>query len=521
MKLPFKSIRWRLQLWHGVLLLLVLLVFGLRFYYIVRDIYFDAIDRELWRQTVLVAAAMPDSTHRNAIFDAVGQALSHRNVLELSGTPGSQQRDATRSVIRKSMLEQMESYLHVSSEDSVKAVVTSMLASSEQASCYYVIWQPDGTILLHSGNLPGNIPKPKIDKTLGSHLRIRGDLWEQSITANDGTQLLVGCSTATVLASLDHLAFRLSLTGCVIMVFGLVGGWWMSSRTIRPIKEISATAAKIASGNLADRINLSETDSELGQLAEVLNASFDQVQKAMIQLQSALDRQIQFTADASHELRTPISVILAEANSALARERTSAEYQEGFESCRQAARRMRRLTESLLTLAQLNSNEQPSKRELCDLRIVVLETINLLRPLADERGVKILTELGGGTCIGDDEQLGQVVSNLISNAIQYNQPGGNVRIRVSADAHLTVLNVIDTGQGIAADVLPHIFDRFYRADKSRSYTDGHAGLGLAITKAIVEAHGGTINVDSESGCGSTFTVSLKRSEADVKNCNYN
>ncbi|MBU6411451.1 MAG: hypothetical protein KGR98_13790 [Verrucomicrobia bacterium] len=162
--------------------------------------------------------------------------------------------------------------------------------------------------------------------------------------------------------------------------------------------------------------------------------------------------------------------------------------------------------------SNVDSGEQPGKREPCDLQVVAQEAINLLRPLAEQRGVKLQAELREGPCIGDAEQLGQVVMNLVSNAIQYNRPGGEVCVRINAEGwRTTVLHVIDTGPGIAAEDLPHIFDRFYRADKSRLNADGHIGLGLAITKAIVEAHGGAISVTSEIGSGTTFTVSFKAS----------
>ncbi len=502
MKLPFKSIRWRLQAWHGVLLLLVLLAFGFWSYHLARENRFEAVDRELWQESVLVAVAMPDSPERASMRAAVRKLFLGRLQSEFHDLSGSLEiESATNAVPTGRRLGRQPG-----------AKVTALLTRSEQEGFYYVLWQTNGAILLRSGNSPGNVPKPAAGRPLNSAMQTRGDLREQCITAANGTQLLVGRSIATDLAGLQQLAFRMGLMGGVILLLGLAGGWWMSSRAIRPIKDISAAASKIASGKLAERINLSDTDSELGQLAGVLNASFDQVQTAINELQATLNRQVQFTADASHELRTPVSVVLAETNSALARERTPAEYQEALESCRQAARRMRRLTESLLTLARLDSGEQAGKREPCDLQVVAQEAINLLQPLAEQRGVKIQAELREGPCIGDAEQLGQVVMNLVGNAIQYNRPGGEVCVRINADGwRTTVLNVIDTGAGIAAADLPHIFDRFYRADKSRSNADGHIGLGLAITKAIVEAHGGAISVTSEIGSGTTFTVSFKAS----------
>jgi len=133
-----------------------------------------------------------------------------------------------------------------------------------------------------------------------------------------------------------------------------------------------------------------------------------------------------------------------------------------------------------------------------------------LRPLAQEQNVHLAVELAPVRCEGNAEQLAQVVSNLVSNAIHYNRPGGRVQVKLASEAEAAVLSVSDTGQGIAPEDLPHIFERFYRADKARSSAAGRTGLGLAITKAIVEGHGGSIEAASVLGSGTTFTVRLPR-----------
>ena len=134
--------------------------------------------------------------------------------------------------------------------------------------------------------------------------------------------------------------------------------------------------------------------------------------------------------------------------------------------------------------------------------------VELLRPLAAEKGVTIHADLAEANCIGDSDRLAQVVTNLVTNAIKYNRDGGEIRVATRRENNLAVLTVADTGAGISADDLPRVFERFYRADKARSSSQGNAGLGLAICKAIVEAHGGTIQVASEPGVGTTVKVSL-------------
>lgn len=499
MKFTFKSIRWRLQAWHGLLLLFVLTAFGLRSYYLARESRLTTVDLDLKRAGAVVVAAMPSSPLRASFGDSIRMALLGGLT---SGVPlplRSAENDfrQTNGLDRPFKRQIQEEYRAVSDRN-------------EHAGFYYIVWQPDGAVLLSSSNLPPGVARPPAAAGARFHGRSRGEFREEYIGAAGGYQLLVGRSIEADSAALRRFAIQLALAGGVVLVLGLAGGWWLSTGAIRPIAAISRAAGKIAAGNLAERINVSETDSELGQLAHVLNSSFDQVQTAFNQLQAALQQQVQFTADASHELRTPVAVILAEANSALARERAPGEYREALEACQASARRMRRLTESLLTLARLDSGEQGGQRQPCDLQVVAQEAIQMLRPLAEERGVGIHAALSAGRCLGNVEQLGQVVTNLVSNAIQYNRPGGEVRVRVTSEGQLAILNVIDTGQGISAGDLPHIFERFYRADKSRSNANGHVGLGLAITKAIVEAHGGRISASSEIGAGSTFTVSLDR-----------
>jgi heavy metal sensor kinase len=268
---------------------------------------------------------------------------------------------------------------------------------------------------------------------------------------------------------------------------------------LRPIGDISATAARIAGGDLSQRIHTADTSSELGQLAGVLNNTF-------ARLQAAFARQAQFTADAAHELRTPVSVVMTQTQTALARERPAGEYRETLAACQRAAQRMRRLIDSLLTLARLDAAE--TNRVPCDLDRMAAEAVELLRPLAEAQGVVLETELAPARCLGNAEQLGQVVTNLVSNAIHYNRPGGSVRVKVAGDSGAAVLTVADNGVGIAAEDLPHVFERFYRADKSRTRTTGGAGLGLAIAKQLVEAHGGKIWVQSEQGRGATFSFTL-------------
>jgi heavy metal sensor kinase len=315
-----------------------------------------------------------------------------------------------------------------------------------------------------------------------------------------GEEIKVGCSIVPLLTDLRDIALFQTTVGGLILLVGLVGGWWLVSRAIKPISSISATAVKISAGDLSQRINVAEAESELGQLAAVLNSTF-------ARLESAFAQQKQFASDAAHELRTPVSVILTQTQTALNRERDAASYKQTVEACQRAAQRMRKLIESLLALARFDAGQEVLKRLPFDFSKTVSDCAELVQPLADERGVKISIEAEPIEIIGDSERIAQVVTNLLTNAIQYNNSDGEVRAKLKSQNGLAVLTVADTGQGIAAEDLPRVFGRFFRADQSRTGA-GNAGLGLAISKAIIEAHGGTIEVASEENIGTTFTVRL-------------
>jgi two-component system OmpR family sensor kinase len=303
------------------------------------------------------------------------------------------------------------------------------------------------------------------------------------------------------LAALNRLALFFATAGGAVLVLGLAIGWWLTSRALLPIKEISRTAAGIAEGDLSQRINTAETETELGELAGVLNETF-------ARLEASFAQQTRFTSDAAHELRTPLTVLITQTQSALARERTSAEYVETLRSCHRAGQRLRRLTESLLDLARLDSGTEPFFCVDFDLSHTASECLELIQPLAEQRHLTLKTDLPETMCHGDPGRLGQVITNLLANAIHYNREGGEVLLSLRQEGDAVLLVVADTGIGITPEDLPHVFERFYRADKSRSAAPERTGLGLAISQAILKAHGGSIEVFSEVDKGTAFTIRI-------------
>ena len=455
----FGSIRWRLQLWHGLTLALVLTGFGTVIWQLQASNAYQQIDRELERRVAAVTATMHD-----------GDPLPPRRQQPRGGDPAGRRPPGRGPE-----------------------------GGGPDADIYYIAWSADGRELTRSATAPTDVSMP--DRLNGQRTqRLRGTAREYVFFTPQGECVLIGRDIQTELLALRGLLWLIIGAGSAVFVLGWVGGWWVSTRALRPIIDISATASRISTGDLSQRISTPDAGNELAELADVLNDTFGRLQAGFV-------RQARFTADASHELRTPVAVVLTQTQSALARTRSIDEYRESLAACERAARRMSSLIESLLTLARLDTGE-PTVRVPCALDRIAAETVELLRPLAEEQGLALTAVCGAAPCNGDSAQLGQVATNLIDNALGYSPRGGTVHVTTSAEGASVVLTVSDTGIGIAAEDLPHIFERFYRADRSRSRAQGRSGLGLAITKAIIDAHGGTIQVASEVNRGTTVRVTL-------------
>jgi heavy metal sensor kinase len=447
-----KSIRWRIQLWHGALLLFLIAGMLATFFVYERAERFRVIDDQL-----------------NSVATSLLPRFAPPHEPDFGGPPrdepdrGPNPRPRGRE--------------HSPSVD------------FDKGPHYYIAWSPQRDIIAQSSNAPV-VPIPQRSATRDGHLtRTRGDLRELAILTPEDSGVLVGVSTLPLSAQLHRLAGELVVVGLALAAFGLAGGWFVAGHVLRPIGEISATAQRIAGGDRSTRINLEESDSELGQLAAVLNRTFDK-------LDHAFEQQVRFTADASHELRTPVSVILTQVQVALSRERSGAEYRETLAACQRAAERMRVLVNSLLELARLDSGEFHLNVEDCDLAKIAANALDLVTPLARQKSAILHSSIESVAIRGDSVKLSQVLVNLLQNAVEHNAPGVEVCLTIQHGDGKAFIRVSDNGVGIPEEALPQLFDRFYRVDKSRSASKGGTGLGLAISKAIVESHGGTITLES-------------------------
>ncbi len=375
---------------------------------------------------------------------------------------------------------------------------------------YFVLWSRGGTLSRKSAGAPPEVEAPGNPGVVSMvQMRTRGTFREAFRYSTIGDCLLVGRNIQPDLAGIRLFAWWLVGAGALVLAFGLGGGWLLATRAIRPVEDISNTATRISVGNLSERISVPETDSELGRLARVLNSTFERLDLAFAQ-------QRQFLADASHELRTPIAVIISEAQTTLQRDRPATEYREALGACLEAAQEMRRLTQSLLELARLDAGQEALARAPVDLAARARACAEMVRPLIEARGLTLSLDLAPASLSGDDGRVAQVITNLLSNAIHYNREHGHIRVATRTEADEAVVEVSDTGCGIAAEDLPRIFERFYRVDAARTRHDGHSGLGLAICKALVEGQGGSISARSEVEIGSQFTVRFPALAADPR-----
>jgi heavy metal sensor kinase len=323
--------------------------------------------------------------------------------------------------------------------------------------------------------------------------------------APDGTQFLIEVAAPynQIEAVLRGLLLIFALGLPLIVALAIGGGYLLMRGALSPVDEIRQKAAQITSRNLSERLPVVHTGDELERLATDLNHMIERLEESFHQVN-------RFSADASHELRTPLTVLQGELEAIAQKGQTLPEdVRDTIGSALEETHRLAKIVESLLAISRLEAGEarvQPVRLDLADLARTTADQMKLL---AEEKHISM-------TCDGTDPveveadptRLKQVVVNLLDNAIKYTPEGGDVSISVTQRDGHAVLEVVDSGLGISANDLPHVFERFYRADKARSRQMGGTGLGLSIVRSICLAHGGQVTVNSAEGRGSRFRVEL-------------
>lgn len=456
------SIGLRLTLWYVAIIATAQLVFGAGMWFLLRHHLYDLVDSSLQAQ-----------------------------VEDLKNFMEAQKKGASNTKLQEEI---SEAYL------------------LEHSGDYLEIYAEDGTLLYRSTFLQNHPVK------LGSaaqHHPILRSLWVagkpfrftlQKIEANGHVYIAsTGVPTDDVVETLDQFRTYLLMFAPLLLLVAGGGGYWLSRRALSPVDALVRTAREIGGANLNSRLQKLDTGDELQRLSDTLNEMLNRIESAFLKI-------TQFTADASHELRTPISLIRTEAELALRRSRGEAEYKESLRHILLESERTTALIEQLLALARADSGRESLDIQPVDLRRTLEGVAEGWQPVASVRNLEFAMNLPLDEIfvMGDETALRRLADILIDNAFKYTLAPGRVSLSLETKGNSVVLIVQDSGVGIAAEDQARIFERFYRVDKARSRAQGGAGLGLAIARWIVTLHRGSIRVESSLGNGAIFRVELPR-----------
>lgn len=372
--------------------------------------------------------------------------------------------------------------------------------------------------------LIGDLALPRLTTDGAFYRRIVGGrgvlIYALPFQAADGRlfEVEAGTSLFSMQETMRSLTKILTISTIPILILAAIGGFLLMKQPLRPLVVLTDKAANIGLKTLGERLPVIKTGDELERLTHSLNGMIDR-------LEEALNHNHRFSADASHELRTPLTIMRGELEEMLRMEELPAPAVGNLVSTLDEIDRMSRIVNSLMTITRLDAGGERMDMQVLDLSALVRTTMEHMKLLAEEKGLPL-------TCSSEDKvyiladpmRIKQVLVNLIDNAIKYTQPSdvppealespatdavaGHIDVAVFASGPSAILKITDQGVGIAPEALPNVFDRFYRADFSRSRGAGGVGLGLAIVKAIVAAHDGAVSITSTLGQGSTILVEL-------------
>ncbi len=378
------------------------------------------------------------------------------------------------------------------------------------------VTRADGTVLYASGvpkdqsfdptHLPALMPAPQREFYQKLQLPDGEILVDAALnyTAPDGQRYLVevGVPFTPVATMLSHSFVQLAFGLPVALLVAICGGYFLVRRALRPVEEIAQKAEQMTQHNISQRLPVARTGDELERLSISLNLMIGR-------LEDAIQNSKRFVADASHELRTPLTVLRGELENLSLDSRLDAAARDTLGSMLEEVERLTHIVEGLVALSRLDAGDAKTEWVPFDLAELAATTADQMSLLAEDKGISVACNAAEGIRVkGDRARIKQVVVNLLDNAIKYTATGGSIQLTVTRQNGHAILDVGDSGIGIPAGDLPHIFERFFRVDKARSRDLGGSGLGLAIVKSICAAHGGQVKVESTEGRGSHFKVEL-------------
>jgi heavy metal sensor kinase len=393
----------------------------------------------------------------------------------------------------------------------------------EVNSRFLRVLRPDGSVLYSSGNpvdqsfeitslpLPATpISEPMTQKA--ALPRSKELLLATVPVAGRGGNYLVqaGAPLEPLKRFLNQLLVWMAAGLVVVVSIAVLGGYWLVGQALAPVQKACRSAEQISLQNLSQRLTALSTGDELEQLTTALNLMIARLEDAFLHNR-------RFMADASHEMRTPLTVVRGELEALVRNPKAGKEIKDSMGSALEEVERLARIVDNMFAIARLDAGEMQPKWRRFDLSQLAGSTAEQMLQLAEDKGISITCHAANVVPVeGDRSRLKQVVVNLLDNAIKYTPSGGAIRLIVRDTETKAVLEVEDNGIGIPYDEQAHIFERFYRVDKTRSREMGGAGLGLSIVKSICTAHGGTVGVESSERRGSRFRVELPRA-SDLDN----
>ncbi len=348
------------------------------------------------------------------------------------------------------------------------------------------VTQPDGTLIFEKEAAAGDALRRR------QRVDVRGHALDVEITLplNDFHR------------TLSTLAWVMITVFPLVIGAAVWGGWWLARRALKPVGAMTADARAINAGDLSARLTVPDTNDELRELAESWN-------EMLARIEASVRSVSRFTADAAHELRTPVTVIRTSAELALRHRRSPESYEQTLTSIQSETEEMTELLERLLLLARGDAGQWHFDLEMVFADDLLRRLRTVISSLAESKGIRLDLQIPEQSAAvwADESAIRRLIMILVDNAIKYTPAGGRVGVALRHQDNCCLIEVADSGCGIAAEQLPYVFDRFYRADPARTAGMG-VGLGLAIARTIVEAHQGRVEVTSTSGKGSTFRVLL-------------
>jgi heavy metal sensor kinase len=372
------------------------------------------------------------------------------------------------------------------------------------------VWSPDGRLLFASAVAAATpvpaLARPPSDRAISLNIEndIRVRVKEESgRIAGHPVIVRVLASEARVEQELIEFFWLIGLAAPLVVGVAVLGGYHLVRRTLRPVDRLVAATNQMTAERLNVRLPVANPGDEVGQIAQAFNAT-------LATLEESFEQMRRFTANASHELRTPLTALRSTGQAALTASRGVERYRESIADMIEDAEQLSRLLDVMLLLAQADAGSVPFEPRSVDVDLLVADVAKECDVLAQEKGQRLLLDCSAGTAAVDPTVLRIAIANLLHNAIRYGPPSSHVGVRAFGDPARVTIEVQDRGPGIAPEHHKHLFERFYRVDPGRSSALGGAGLGLAMARWSVEAHGGVVEVASAEGVGSTFRIVLPR-----------